>query len=332
MDSDYIQQTRYKLQKRLKRLNVADTQTFHFNLIQVWGFLGENEVTKGILSHIESLHPEHKDEAQAILGGKMRYGTTETSNASLCYWVMRECLESNKSDIEARIGLYCLGSQTMSDGIEAFRLAFVEPLFDYIDESIDDKRMVLVLLKKFKHRCEWFRRNEMHTQFKEDTGSGERILASYLYEYLHDQGIHFYVEPQSASGRVDLISDQSGKDRLVADAKLFNPERGQDRGYLIKGFRQVYEYTKDFGEIFGYLVIFKTCEQDLDIPTENQESAVPFIAHNNKIIFILVIDIYDYSNTASKRGKLKSYEITPEQFVDSLTDTEPSEATQSEPA
>ena len=31
--------------------------------------------------------------------------------------------------------------------IEGFRLTYVEPLFDYIDEQIDDKRMTLVLLK-----------------------------------------------------------------------------------------------------------------------------------------------------------------------------------------
>ena len=330
MDSEYIQQTRYKLQKRLKRLNIADTQTFHFNLIQVWGFLCENEVAKGILVSLESLYPEHEVEAQEILGGQMRYGTTEATNASLCYWVMRLCAESTKSDIEALIGMYCLGSRTMSDGIEAFRLAFVEPLFDYIDESIDDKRMVLVLLKKFKQRCEWFRRSEMYLQFKEDTGIGEKILASCLYEYLHDQGINFHVEPQSASGRVDLISDQSGSDRIVADAKLFNPQRGQDRGYLVKGFRQVYEYTKDFGEVFGYLVVFKTCEQDISIPTEKQESSVPFITHNNKIIFVVVIDIFEYSQPASKRGKLSSYEITPQQFIESLCEKELMEAAQFE--
>jgi hypothetical protein len=195
----------------------------------------------------------------------------------------------------------------------------MEPLFDYIDEQIDDKRMTLVLLKKFKHRCEWFLRSEMYARFKEDTGKGENILASRLYQYLHDQGVQFHIEPQSASGRIDLISTQSGKDRLVADAKLFNPERGQDRGYIIKGFRQIYEYTKDFNETFGYLVIFKTCDQDLSIPTQHQESTVPFITHNNKTIFLVVIDIFDYPESASKRGKLQAYEITPQQFVESLT-------------
>jgi hypothetical protein len=161
-------------------------------------------------------------------------------------------------------------------------------------------------------------RAELFARFKDDTGQGEKILASNLYEYLHDQGVQFQIEPQSASGRIDLVSAQSGKDRLVADAKLFNPGRGQDRGYITKGFRQVYEYTKDYNEPFGYLVVFKTCEQDLAIPTQHQESAVPFITHNNKTIFVVLIDIFDYPESASKRGKLQAYEITPAQFVESL--------------
>jgi hypothetical protein len=85
-----------------------------------------------------------------------------------------------------------------------------------------------------------------------------------------------------------------------------------------KGFRQVYDYIRDFNESFGYLVIFKTGEQDLSIPTERQESSIPFITHNNKTIFFIVIDIFGYPESASKRGKLQAYGITAQQFVDSL--------------
>jgi hypothetical protein len=180
--------------------------------------------------------------------------------------------------------------------------------------------MTLSLLRKYKHRCEWFRRAQLFDQGKADTKRGEKVLSYDLYEYLHDQGLQFHIEPQSESGRIDLISAQSSKDRLVADAKIFNPEGGQNPSYIIKGFRQVYDYTKDFNEPFGYLVIFKTCEQDLSIPTQNQESTIPFITHNNKTIFIIVIDIFPYDESASKRGKLKAHEILPAQFVESLAE------------
>ncbi len=206
----------------------------------------------------------------------------------------------------------------MADYLEAFRDNYIEPLFDYIDEQIDDKRMTLALLRKYKHKCEWFRRAELLAKCTTDTQRGERILARNLYEYLHDQGIEFHIEPQSAAGRVDLISAQSGKDRLLADTKIFNPDGGQNVLYLAKGFRQLYDYTKTYNEPFGYLVIFKTCEQDLSIQTPNQEQAVPFVAHNNKTIFLVVIDLFEYAECASKRGRLKAYEVTPEQLIESV--------------
>jgi hypothetical protein len=47
-----------------------------------------------------------------------------------------------------------------------------------------------------------------------------------------DDKKEFHIEPESASGRPDLISAQTGKDRLVADVKVFNPERGQNTAYI----------------------------------------------------------------------------------------------------
>jgi hypothetical protein len=318
MDSEYIQLVRYKLQKRLKRLNSVHFQSFYFTLVQVWGFLQENEITKGILDDLELRSSTCEQDADKTIAGQARIGSTESENDAICYWVVKKYAAGGRPDAVINIG-FSLNQESNYDAcVEAFRIAYVEPLFDYIDEHIDDKRTILTLLKKFKHSCEWFNRAEMFDRFKEDTGSGERVLAVQLYQYLHDQGIQFHIEPQSSSGRVDLISAQSGRDRIVADAKLFNPERSQDRSYIIKGFRQVYDYTKDFNESFGYLVIFKTCEQDLAIPTQRQESTIPFITHNNKTIVLVVIDIFDYPVSASKRGKLQAYEITPQQFVESI--------------
>jgi hypothetical protein len=318
MDSDYIQFIRYKLQKRLKRLNTAEFQSFHFTLVQSWGFLQGNEITKGILDDLERRCPELEAEADKTLTGNPQIGSSEQENDGICYWVVKKCAVASDPSIEITVGRSITHESKHNDCVEGFRLAYVEPLFDYIDEQIDDKRMTLLLLKKYKHRCEWFRRAGLLTRCMAETQRGEKTLAYDLYEYLHDQGVQFHIEPESASGRPDLISAQTGKDRLVADVKVFNPERGQNTAYIAKGFRQVYEYMKDYNEPFGYLVIFKTCPEDLSIVTERQESAVPFVTHNNKTVFLLTIDICEYEQSASKRGTLKAFELTPKEFVEAL--------------
>lgn len=320
MDSDAIQNIRYKLQKRLKRLNTVDHRIFHNTLKQSWGFLQQNSVTKGILDDLERHSTLQESHADSTVSGRPQVGTSEAENDGICYWVVKKCAESDQRDIEIQVGHRLTSETKFDDCIEAFLRMYVEPLFDCIDEQIDDKRLTLALIKKYKHRCEWFRRTDLFDKCKADTRKGEAVLAYDLYEYIHDQGLQFHIEPQSESGRVDLISAQSGRDRLIADAKIFDPHRSHDRGYIIKGFRQIYEYSKDYNEPVGFLVIFKTCEEDLSIATPQQEAALPFVTHNNKTIFLVVIDIFEYPASASKRGLLKSYEITPEQFVASLDD------------
>ena len=320
MDSEYIQFIRYKLQRRLKRLNSASQESFRPALMQTWAFLQTNEITKGILDDLEQRIPEAKAWAEKVIANSKIVGENELENDAIAYWVVKLCatVPLSKGSADEHGNLLLDMVEGLSSQLEPFREEYIEPLFDYIDEQIDDKRMTLVLLNKYKHRCEWFRRTELFAAFKDDTGIGERTLARDLYEYLHDQGLQFHIEPESASGRIDMISAQTGRDRLLADAKLFNPERGQDRSYIAKGFRQIYDYARDFNACFGYLVIFNTCEQDLSIPTAHQEASVPFVTHNNKTIFFVIIDIFDYPQSASKRGKLKTYEITLQQLVESL--------------
>lgn len=318
MDSEYLQFVRYKLQKRLKRLNSAPFSSFHGILVQAWGFLNVNEITRGILEDLERRSAEQASLADLTMAGKPQLGDTEAENDGICYWVIKKCALSADARVEMKVGRHISNETKYDDVIEAFRLAFLEPLFDYIDEHIDDKRAILTLLRKYKHRCEWFRRDQLREMFSSDTARGEKLLAENLYEYLHDQGVDFHVEPSSASGRIDLLSSQTGRDRLVADAKIFSPASGHTTAYLGKGFRQIYDYTKDYNETFGYLVVFKTCAEDLSISMPHQELSIPFITHNNKTIFFLVVDICGYEETASKRGKLKSYDLTNEELIASL--------------
>src|SRR6266700_1401336 len=104
MDSEYIQQVRYKLQKRLKRLNSADFQGFHFILIQVWGFLQENEITKGILDDLERRFPNSAQDADKTLSGQPKVGSTESENDAICYWVVKRCATSGTVDAEIQVG------------------------------------------------------------------------------------------------------------------------------------------------------------------------------------------------------------------------------------
>lgn len=242
-------------------------------------------------------------------------GKTEAEHAAFSYFTLKQYDEKNGEfhlyDIGQRYGAV----ENFDDAINCFRVAFLEPFYDYVDEHIDDQQAILYFLRKYKHRCEWFRREQLHHLAVDETGKAESSLAFDLYEYLHDQGIDFSIEPKSASGRPDLITEQVGDDRVVADAKVFWPERGKGKSYIVSGFNQVYTYLRDYNEPFGYLVIFKMCDDDLEFMVPSTTAMFPSLSHNNKTIFFIVVDICEYEATASKRGQLKVHEITAEDLI-----------------
>jgi len=320
MDTNVLQTLRYKLQKRLKRINTADYQIYHSILVQAWHFLSSNLVISGILNDLERRVPSAEKDSEQLFAGQMLTGENESEHAALSYWLFKRIATSG--DAHRPISLahaFDRSSSKHNEALEYLTEHYVEPLFEYIDEQIDDQRCVLALLRKYKHRVEWFVRDELREKFTNDTQRGEKRLAMDLYAYLHDQGLEFSIEPTSISGEADLISAQTGADRLVADVKIFDPGKSKGLSYLHAGFHQVYQYTKDYNDPFGYMVIFKTCAEDLSVNALHQDSSIPFFTHNNKTIFVLVIDIFDYPTSASKRGALKSYELLESDLISTFT-------------
>lgn len=322
MNKDYIQNLRYKLQKRFRRLNSANYDIFHDRLQQFWHFLNHQNTLKSILELIESkVTNQISTQVQNFtseLQGLMAF-KTEEQNITASYLIIKHCVEEGDdySEIKiARRSRQVIKGHT--EAVNAFIDIFVEPLYEYLDENLDDSSFILSLLGRYKQKVEWFQKKELYSLWETSTQRGEKLLAQNLYEYLFDQGIEFYIEPASISGEVDLIAAQSSPERLIADAKIFNPEKSKNDKYIIEGFRQVYQYTLDFNQPTGYLIIFKTCQSDIKFTFANESQSIPYTKHNNKTIFFLVLDLFIYTESASKRGKLKSYEITEDMLWEKI--------------
>ena len=318
-------------------MNSAGFETFHFSLKRFWQFLHGNEAFVGVLEHAAKLVDAAKADSERIVNGETLHGENENEEVCLAYWVIRSCVESDgEQHREVRIAHEYANATKHDEALEMFKDVFVEPLYEYIDEQLDDQRAVLSLLRRYKHNCEWFRRPDLQAITDDEKARSaepgkksrvEKRLALHLYEYLHNQGLSFSIEPSSASGEADLIAAQESDDPLVADVKVFDPASGKNKAYLIHGFHQVYQYTLDYNEPFGYLVIFKTCEEGLAISSGEQEQSTSFITFNGKTVFFVIVDIFPHENSASERGKLKSYVITEQELITQHVDTEAPQAT-----
>ncbi|MFZ0820562.1 MAG: hypothetical protein WAM91_10870, partial [Candidatus Acidiferrales bacterium] len=189
-----------------------------------------------------------------------------------------------------------------------------------------DWSFIIGTLCRYKHSCEWFRREKLYELWKSDTRRGERLLAFDLYEYLYERGVEFHIEPMSASGEADMVSVQAHTEPLIADAKIFNTDGNQGPSYLKKAIRQIYQYTCDYNQADGYLVIFNPSGKLLRLELSSSAGTIPRIIYNLKTIFLLTIDIFPYSESASRRGVPESIVITESQISDVLGASGPLEA------
>ena len=314
MDLEFIQALRYKLQRRVRRLNSTDYQLFHFSLKQFWGFLQKSIVIVGIIEDLKARFPAQDKKVEPMFSGNRGDGgllwSDEDEHAAASIFIIEKCVKSDNQMVEVNIGHKYSHKSNYNEILESFKDNFLETAYDYIDEKLDDQRLLLGLLRKYKQKCEWFQRDYLYDRCIQHTEIGEKILANHLYEFLHDQGIQFSIEPQSVSGEADLVSIQSGEEAIVADAKIFWPEKSKNISYLCKGFNQVYLYTADYNEPFGYLVVFNMSGKDLRFSLENYSLNFPFIVHNAKTIYFITIDLFPYETSASKRGKAESYIIS----------------------
>ena len=322
MDSGYLQNLRYKLEKRVKRLESAGDNVFHFILEQFWGFLQSYPIFVGIFEDLAHRCPEMESRAKDVIGSKGKnlkniLPPNELEYAALSYFVIKKCVESNKYlreyEIEMSLRSQRIGIIPRSPNeppLKNFSNIFLKPFYEYLDEHIDDQRVILALLNRYQHKCEWFQHDDLIKRSKR-TRQKEAKLKKHLFEYLHDQGLDIIIEPKSASGEADFIG--IGDDKYSAEVKIFNGKY-YGKKYIVKGFRQAYDYAKDHNVPFGYLIIYKTCERELKFDL-NQSQSTPFVNVSNKTIFLIAIDIFPYENPASKRGTLRTIEITKEDLI-----------------
>lgn len=315
MDPIFIQNIRYKLQKRISRLNSVDTiDSFVFTLAQFWKFFDQQKTFVGIIETLLSLFPKVEKDVDSLFqkSGSL-YGDTEEEAAAIGYSFLHRLVVNNNRRFIQDISLKYIRSGDPHEALECIREIFLEPFYEYVDEQLDDQRAMLALLMRYKHRSEWFHR-KLLWDLSQTPRKGENGLALNLYSYLYDQGIDFTIEPSSITGEIDLIAAQDTQEPLLLDVKIFD---GKDRGktYIRKAFKQIYTYTQQYNEPFGYLLIYKTTEKDLRFSLKFSRN-IPLVIHNHKTIFLITVDIFPHEKPVSQRPPVKAIEITEEELIE----------------
>jgi hypothetical protein len=220
MNTLIVQSLRYKLKQRIDRFNNADeSDTLYFKLIQFWNFFNCNSVFVGIVEALLPRFPNIDKDVDEVFKGQCVWKKTEEQAAVLGYKVLQRLVNEGQGAIHP---LSCAAGAALhrasnTQGVLEF---FLYPLYYYVDEHLDNQGVMLSLLMRYKHRSEWFYREQLWKKSQERDESKkrnevEKRLAVDLYAYLYDQGIDFQIEPSSMPGAIDLsVAKMSWKSRI----------------------------------------------------------------------------------------------------------------------
>lgn len=351
MDFDLLQNIKNNLSRRLNDFDeISSTfpegykSLFFFRLSSFYEYITSNDIISTILSEIEVSAKDTQDtklNLEETATNIINYPTNtlpvpywekdEKEHAYFSYFILKtlfkEQINNHKLKLLTIAAAYEGRNLEHLDQIEplksylgSFKNIFIQPLHNYILEKLDENQITISILLRYKQKCEWFQKEKEYLRdlYEENTDTGEDKLKEHLFEYFHDQGWNFTIEPNSLDGKVDFIADQRGKNCFIAEAKIFDG-RTRSFSYIKKGFNQTYTYTKQHNSQVGYLVIYKVCEKDLRLDIKCQNSVVHFLHLDGKIIYILVIDIAHYRESPSVRKTLKPIIISEEQLLNTET-------------
>src|ERR1035438_7682983 len=102
METQYLQNVRYKLQKRIRRLNGCDWQQFIFVLRQFWVFFDSNPLLVSIAQELTAKYADYHESAAKIFGQTYVVGENEEESAAIAYGVLRHYVAQDRPDAVMR--------------------------------------------------------------------------------------------------------------------------------------------------------------------------------------------------------------------------------------
>jgi hypothetical protein len=282
------------------------------NLKIFFEFIEGDLLLKSVLEELSKNLPDPEPlTSQIKTTRRIKLPSSYLEKVKACLSILRYMIEKNEEPWQL-MSFVSASSNVDAMTEEALKEFFV-PICKYIDEKITSVDSFQYLIIRFKLKCEWFEREDLLNLYSGDTSRGESILDNVLRAYLFDQGIDFpFSKPSSPSGEVDVLSIIKKKP-IPLEVKVFDGE-GRSQSYVRQGFRQAFNYAKDYGEPSAYLVVFNVSQHDL-IFKLSSTNIPQKLTIGDKTIYVFTINLYPHEEPASKRD-LKTCEIAEEYLLE----------------
>jgi len=308
---------RVKIRTRRSRIVSCGFEDFLPLTKQFYTFLDSNPILRAVIAELLARNPQSAAEVQNAPRDVRVYGTTAQEAGAIAYIKWKEF--ANQNVLHGFYSHALHGDFNEASG--TYKDWYVEPLFDYLDETLDDANVVLAMLIRYKQKVEWYRRTEVLKLYEDDTSRGEKNVKQHMFEYLFDQGLPFHVEPVAASGEPDVVSLHDSQHHFIGEVKIFDAE-GRGKSYVRKAFYQTYRYCLDYNEPLAYLIVFNVSKKQLRVELPSAPDGVPRFEYNHKTIFFIVVDVHEHKGTASTLGIAETVTILADELVHEVEEAE----------
>ena len=178
-------------------------------------------------------------------------------------------------------------------------------LHNYVLDQLEGIEVVLTLLRRYKQKCEWYKREVLLEQTATNTKgakkTSEKNLTRELCLFLHDNNFLPLSEVILGDSRPDIIANHAFVNLVPIEVKVI---RNRENHRIKTGFNQILTYLRTIDVSEGFYVIFCRGDFTLDIPQR--------IVIGNHIINIITVDIFETSPSkrASKVWKINESDLT----------------------
>lgn len=312
MRQQLITGLRVKLQKRWRRLKASTPETLRFPLRAFVDFLSTEPTVASLVAGLDAACPDAAGDANVLLAGNGGPDRRNEQHAAAIGWRVAQGLQAISVDVRQVQNItFAIGRRDHGRGpsmepaqcFEYVITAYIEPLFDYLDEQLDDQAELLGALVRFQQWAGWFGFGAVGEVLAAEealvaTGAkriveSEKRLQNLMFERLFADGMDLSSvarEPLSGVGRPDFNFQVHG--RLIAtEVKLFGRFGSTDYGKsdVRDGVRQLRDYMTQFACASGYLVVFNRDPRGLRVHTADEHHGLPFVSVGGRRIYIVVV-------------------------------------------
>ncbi len=153
---------RVKLRTRRSNIVSCGYQDFLPLTKQFFAFLDDNSILRAVIAELLARNKESVAEVEKMPQAPHQrgrvYGGTAEEAATISYVVWRAFANQNRFE---GFHSFALGPSNFDEASAIYKDWYVEPLFNYLDETLDDANVVLALLVRYKQKVEWYRKSDV---------------------------------------------------------------------------------------------------------------------------------------------------------------------------